>query len=308
MKRILITALLAFTTLLSSAQGRRVSDMLEMPAYSKSVPEQVIFHKGYTVSFNSSHRIPNWSAWMLTKAHTDGDNERSGSEAFVEDPHIKKNCPNGRDYQYNTYKYDRGHMCPAMDNRWNATAMDECFYMSNMCPQKHELNGGSWKSLEEKCQKWARKYGKLYICCGPILSKGEKLQKIGTDKRITAPSRFFKVILRYDDKAKTAIGFIFEQDGKFKIMTVDEVEAITGLDFFHNLPDAQERKIESVLDTAFWADVPKNTAKKTTVASVKTTAKKSNSAKKQTVKEKSDYEKAQETIDLMKSLVDLIMK
>jgi len=299
MKRFFLAAVAALTVVSALAQTRRVGDMLEMPAYSKNVPEQVIFHKGYTVSFNSSHRIPNWSAWMLTKAHTDGDQERSGSEAFVVDPSVKGHCPTGRDYQYNTYKYDRGHMCPAMDNKWNAAAMNECFYMSNMCPQKHELNGGSWKSLEEKCQKWARKYGKLYICCGPILSKGEKLQKIGTDKRITAPARFFKVILRYDDKAKKAIGFIFEQDGKFKIMTVDEVEAITGLDFFHNLPDNEERKIESVLDTAFWADVPKNTAVRKSS---------STSSKKQSPKEKSDYEKAQETIDLLKSIADIILK
>lgn len=248
----ILAALVSLFFLPLQAQPRKISRMLELPAYLSGRPEQLVFHEAYTVSFNSSARIPNWSAWMLTSEHTEGEEARSGTEAFAVDPEIKSGCPSGRDYQFAVYGYDRGHMCPAMDNRWSATAMKECFYMSNMCPQKHELNGGSWKNLEEKCHRWAKEFGCLYICCGPVLSDGEILDKIGPDERIVAPQRFFKAVLRYDSVAKSAAAFIFDQSGRWVAVTVDEAERITGLDLFHNLPDREERKIEARLDSLAW--------------------------------------------------------
>lgn len=232
-------------------ETRRIADMLELPAYSAGKNEQVIFHYAYTVSFNGKHRIPNWVAWNLTSAHADGPVKRS--DDFASDPQVKDGrCPSAGDYQYSKYKYERGHMCPAADNRWSERAMDECFYMSNMCPQKRALNGGSWNDLEEKCRKWAVSYGSLYIVCGPVLDGDYEV--IG-DKKITAPSKFFKAILRKDDGSSYgyyAIAYIYDQEGKYSIVSVDEAEQLTGLDLFHNLPDNIEKKVEAVSDKNAW--------------------------------------------------------
>ena len=54
---------------------------------------------------------------------------------------------------------DRGHMCPAGDNRWHWKAMQVSFYMTNICPQNHNLNRGDWKELEESCRRWAQEEG-----------------------------------------------------------------------------------------------------------------------------------------------------
>ena len=102
--------------------------------------------------------------------------------------------PKGMKADYYNSGYDRGHLCPAGDNKWNQKAMDECFLMTNMCPQTHALNAGIWNSIEQQCRTWAKKYGKVYIVCGPIFLNKQH-RKLGKNK-VVVPDAFFKVILR----------------------------------------------------------------------------------------------------------------
>ena len=84
------------------------------------------------------------------------------------DPDLPENQAVTTD-DYKRSGMDRGHMCPAGDNRWHWKAMQESFYMTNICPQNHNLNRGDWKELEDACRLWTKKEGKLYIVCGPVL-------------------------------------------------------------------------------------------------------------------------------------------
>ena len=104
---------------------------------------------------------------------------------------------------------DRGHMCPAGDNRWHWKAMQESFYMTNICPQNHNLNRGDWKELEDACRLWTKKEGKLYIVCGPVLYR-QNHRTIGRKHKVTVPEAFFKVILSTRNGHPKAIGFIFK--------------------------------------------------------------------------------------------------
>ena len=133
--------------------------------------------------------------------------------------------------------------------------MDECFLMTNMCPQTHALNAGVWNSIEQQCRSWAKKYGKVYIVCGPIyLNKQHR--KLGKNK-VVVPDAFFKVILR-TGKNPQAIGFICRNQTetglqkKDFVNSVDEVERITGYDFFSKLPDNVEKKVEAKADLGQW--------------------------------------------------------
>ena len=122
-------------------------------------------------------------------------------------------------------------MCPAGDNRWHWKAMQESFYMTNICPQNHNLNRGDWKELEEACRLWAKKEGKIYIVCGPVLYR-QKHRTIGKKHKITVPEAFFKVILCTNSNPPKAIGFIYKNtSGNHPLDTyvnsVDEVERIT---------------------------------------------------------------------------------
>lgn len=147
-------------------------------------------------------------------------------------------------------------MAPAADMRWSEEAMKESFYMTNMCPQLHSLNAGDWKSLEELARDWAKKYGNIYIATGPIV--GRQPQTIGKARKIVVPEAFYKVLLRRKGNGEWAsIGFVMENKAVSKplltyMQSVDEVEKLTGIDFFYNLPDDIEEGIEADFNVADW--------------------------------------------------------
>ena len=226
--------------------------MYELPAPLKDRPEQILKRKGYTASYNSKTKNPNWVAWHLTKSHTYGSNQRS-IEKFAEDESVK--APRATDNDYYNSRYDRGHMCPAGDNKWDATAMRESFLFTNICPQNHGLNKYEWNDLEILCREWAREYGAIDIVCGPIYDSRKQPKYIGKNK-VRVPDAFFKVVLCRQGKPK-AIGFVYQNEGRKQAMkdavrTIDEIELLTGFDFFPALDDATERKIEAEARLSDW--------------------------------------------------------
>jgi len=112
------------------------------------------------------------------------------------------------------------------------------------------MNSGAWGTLEDLCRRWAKKYGEIYIAAGPVISKG--MSRLDFNRKIARPEKFFKVVMRRDGQSYKAIGWVFTATGECRAMSVDEVEQISGLDFFHNLPDDIERKVEAVFDINDW--------------------------------------------------------
>ena len=223
------------------------------PAPLKSTPEQILYRKGYTVSYNKETKIPNWVAWELTPEKL--IERESRTDKFMPDPDLPESQAVTTD-DYKRSGMDRGHMCPAGDNRWHWKAMQESFYMTNICPQNHNLNRGDWKELEEACRLWAKKEGKIYIVCGPVLYR-QKHRTIGKKHKITVPEAFFKVILCTNSNPPKAIGFIYKNtSGNHPLDTyvnsVDEVERITGMDFFPALPDNIEKRVEATYNLNLW--------------------------------------------------------
>lgn len=235
----------------ASAGAAEADDKLVMQTSPKGTPEQILKRTGYVVSYNKTTLLPNWVAWHLTAERTEGSAKRSGVD-FAEDTEVPE--PRATDWDYYNSGYDRGHMCPAADNKWSKKAMEESFLFTNMCPQNGNLNRGDWNEMEMACRKWAKKYGDLYIVCGPILYKG-KHKTIGKNK-VVVPEAFFKVVLRTGDDPQ-AIGFIYKNTSGNRpkdsyVNTVDEVERITGIDFFPSLPDDVEKNVEATADIANW--------------------------------------------------------
>lgn len=234
-----------------SAGAAEADDKLVMQTSPKGTPEQILKRTGYVASYNKTTLLPNWVAWHLTAERTEGSAKRSGVD-FAEDTEVPE--PRATDWDYYNSGYDRGHMCPAADNKWSKKAMEESFLFTNMCPQNGNLNRGDWNEMEMACRKWAKKYGDLYIVCGPILYKG-KHKTIGKNK-VVVPEAFFKVVLRTGDDPQ-AIGFIYKNTSGNRpkdsyVNTVDEVERITGIDFFSSLPDDVEKKVEAECDLGLW--------------------------------------------------------
>lgn len=225
----------------------------ELPAPLTDRPEQILKRRAYTTSYNNKSKTPNWVAWHLTKAHTYGDHQRK-NEVFFEDETIESSL-RATDNDYYNSRYDRGHMCPAGDNKWDAQAMRESFLFTNICPQNHGLNKYEWNDLEIQCRDWAREYGAIDIVCGPIFSSTGDQKTIGRNK-VWVPDAFFKVILCRQGNPK-AIGFIYRNEGKKQtqeeaLRSVDEIETLTGIDFFPSLDDATETRIEAETSLEEW--------------------------------------------------------
>jgi len=228
---------------------------LEIPISPKGKKELILKRKNYTLSFNKELNIPNWVAWTLDKKKLTERVSRKGY-SFRPDPDLNRSqAVVTQDYANSGY--DRGHMCPAGDSKWSGEAMKESFYMTNICPQHPNLNGGDWNELEEACRRWATK-GPVYIVCGPIFYKKEKPKYIGKEHQIRVPDAFFKVILAGVEKGKPrAIGFIYKNTAGNRpldsyVNSIDQVEHITGYDFFSELPDKVESEVEKTYNLNHW--------------------------------------------------------
>lgn len=221
-----------------------------LPSPLSGVSESIIYRKAYVVSYNKDTRNPNWVAWHLTAEHADGPCGRS--DDFYEDDEVE--APRATLADYHRSGWSRGHMCPAGDNKWDEEAMHESFSLVNICPQDTRLNSGLWNSIEMNCRTWARRYGDIYIVCGPVYLNREHVT-IGAN-RVVVPEAFFKVVLCLNGTPK-AFGIVVrnnsgQRNRDLYYNSVDEVERVTGMDFFHTLPDDIENEVEATANIEEW--------------------------------------------------------
>lgn len=223
---------------------------LEKVTLAKGLPEQIKEYEGFIVSFNKENHTPNYVSWELLGSEITYSVDRSDN--FWQDLDIE-GCPQHKDYSYSGY--DRGHMCPAADQKWSQKAMEDCFVMANMCPQDNQLNAGAWNTLENKERQWARRDSAIVIVAGPIYNDSDT-KRIGSIG-VRVPGAFFKAFLApYGNKPK-AIAFIYPNSpspGNMQdyAVSIDELEEITGYDFFSSLPDEIENKIEAKFSFIEW--------------------------------------------------------
>ena len=222
---------------------------MEIPATENE--KLVVHHTAYSLLYSEEHEQAIWIAYELTSEETNKKFDRS--DKFIVDPAIKTGSATNADYTGSGY--DRGHLAPAADMSWSNQTMQESFYYSNMSPQDQSFNRGIWKKLEELVRTWAVENKSLYVVTGPILSSG--LSSIGPNN-VSVPNYYYKVLLDYSQPAFKAIGFIIPNQGSKAdlssfAVSIDKVEALTGLNFFPNLPDQQENSLESSICTSCWS-------------------------------------------------------
>ena len=216
-----------------------------------SADDEIIYHTAYIVGFNDHTEEPDWVFYELTDKETHGDEERSNN--FRADPDVKAGSAKPDDYVHSGY--DKGHLVPAGDMKWDATIMSETFFMSNMCPQKPALNRGIWKHLEEQVRHWADREHNLYISAGPIFFNSDPAT-IGRD-RVAVPDAFFKVVATITSGQYKGIAFIMKNEGSNEplqnfAVSIDSIQNLTGIDFFPALPDSLENAIEKTYDLHEW--------------------------------------------------------
>ena len=216
----------------------------------KPTEDQIVHRSHYSFSYNEAHEQANWVAYQLKKEHlTDADRERP---YFYEDPLVTTQSADWRNYKNSGY--DRGHLCPAGDRRFSDEAYNETFFTSNIVPQKNDFNAGVWNRLEMQTRYWAKKYGSITVITAGVLKEG--LPSIGYEN-VSVPEAFYKIIVVDVDRAIKAIAFLVpHQESNMQldsfVVSVDEIERLTGINFFEKLPDSIENALESAVKTEGW--------------------------------------------------------
>lgn len=211
---------------------------------------EVVRHKYYVLCYDEAHEQARWTVYVLLGANLKDSRVRR-TQDFRPDPFVRTGSAELSDYRWSGY--DRGHLVPAGDFKWDSAAMSETFYLSNMSPQLHGFNAGIWESLERAVRGWARQKGRLVVYAGPVLRPNQK--RIAG--RVTVPDSFYKVLYWVQSSGIEAIGFLvphreMEGDPLRYAVSVDAVEAVTGLDFFPALPDSLEAAAERSYKKENW--------------------------------------------------------
>lgn len=217
--------------------------------------EEVVVHPGHMLVYSEKHEQPKWVAHIAVPDLITGNLARIDS--FLPDPLVKTGTAVTADY-WNS-GFDRGHMVPSADMRWNFDALKGTYYYSNICPQTPDLNRGAWAELED----WGRRYvnfskRRIFVVTGPVLRDGlPTLQKADRKNEVSIPELFWKVIADLDGEQPKAIAFVMRNAAQeyppiSYSVPVDSVEKLTGLDFFPELDDALEDRIEAMREPKDW--------------------------------------------------------
>lgn len=228
--------------------------------------EEVISHLAYSLVYDENHEQAKWVVHIISTDIIDGKASRSNN--FRVDTLVKTGSATEKDYflktkklgeknkyEYDGFGYDRGHLAPSADFKWNKKALSESFYYSNMSPQLADFNRKKWAKLEGVMRGYVENNNEqLFIVTGPILNDSLPVIERG-ENQVTIPEYFYKVALDYANKK--AIGFIMpNKDIKNPIssfaVSINEVEMASGIDFFYQLEDELEEQLESQNQVSDW--------------------------------------------------------
>lgn len=205
--------------------------------------EQLVRHSAFTLSYSELHEQARWVMYSINKSRLGGNEERS--DRFAADPAVLTGSAVDSDYKKSGY--DRGHLAPAADMSWSAQAMKESFLFSNISPQLPAFNRGIWKKLEESVRRWAKQCDSVIVVTGPVFA--DSIGVLGAN-RITIPSAYYKILLMFRGNDIIPAAFLIpneklEQEIASFVVSIDNLEEITHIDFFPGLPNVLETEVEA---------------------------------------------------------------
>mgnify|MGYP001942909924 CR=1 FL=1 len=228
---------------------------LEGPGLPKSSSKWIDIQcrDAMALSFDEHRKVPNWVQHSISIDSITGKANRKHI-GFKRDIFLK-NSPAPTDYTRSGY--DRGHLAPAADFKSNQDHMSQSFWMSNIAPQVgHGFNRNIWRLLEEYLRQRVRqKNAQATIITGTLFDQDQPLKIIG-EAKIAVPNYFYKIYL--NPEKQVALAFLMANKShslvkapqtlaRFKDfqVSIDQLEELTGLDFFCNLPDDLEKRLEA---------------------------------------------------------------
>lgn len=232
----------------------------------------LIVRTGYVLAHNNVDLIADWVSFRLTTAFVDGTEKRPGSSAFKPEPLISASTRAELD-DYKGWKgvYDRGHQAASGDSKGRGkTVIRESFFLSNMTPQDSRLNQNKWRLLEDRVQRLAAERGELWVVTGPAFVDDDndglvEYHVIG-DNQVAVPTHYFKIVLARAEGLESFESMSFlvpnetidrpgEDIGTVMsdfLVSIDEIENQTGLDFFPEMEDSEEESLEANATDEVW--------------------------------------------------------
>lgn len=244
---------------------QKIHEDLDKVGLPKVLPgEAVVYHSAYALVYDEAYEQAKWVAHIILPDVVSGNEGRSND--FRPDSLIKTGSATEADYflriynpdstfKYDGFGFDRGHLAPSADFRYSRRALSESYLYSNMSPQVAQLNRGRWAELEDVVRSYViRNKNQVYVVTGGILKPGLKKIDRGAN-HVSIPEAYYKVAL--DLTNKRAIGFIMpNKDCEYPVLnyacSIDSIESITGIDFFPNLDDTLENRLEASYDLNKW--------------------------------------------------------
>ncbi|MBC3759474.1 DNA/RNA non-specific endonuclease [Hyunsoonleella sp. SJ7] len=232
------------------SQGEKTKTDTNTFFLPSSTTGQIVHHETYSLSYSEAHEQAEWVAYELKKSHLSNTNHKR--PYFEIDKAVKTGAASWRNYKNSGF--DKGHLCPAGDRRFSKSAHDETFLTSNISPQEHQFNSGVWNRLEQKVRYWSSKYDGVFVVTGGVLN-GD-LKTIGNED-VSVPDYFYKVLLDFNSGKPKMIGFLIpHKDSNMPLYefveSVDNIETLTGIDFFPELGDEIETKLEASSSYKGW--------------------------------------------------------
>ena len=222
-------------------------------------------YRNYSFGWSQKDRVALWVAYPLCKFYTNGSAGRTNAWAL--DPLLGEDS--AAPFGGYAGSYARGHQIPSADRQCCYDANAQTFYGTNMTPQLNAHNEGIWADLEGKVRGWADTSDTTYVVTGVTVSASSKKEEDSYGNSVTIPDAYFKAILKYSKSSTlgtwNAAAFYLEHRAysgsitKSHSMSIDELEEITGIDFFVNLPakvgEEQAAKLEAAdpaSSSAWW--------------------------------------------------------
>lgn len=212
---------------------------------------RILENTGFVVGYCEVRNNPAWVSYRVFRA--DRLQADTRPSRFLEDSRTQSRIDHDG---YTHSGFDRGHMAPnfAIATRYGREAQLETFLMSNIVPQDPDLNQGPWRVLEEMISGYAQRYDEVWVVTGPLYDHSATF--IGP--KIEVPDAFFKIVVDETGAGVRILAFSFPQDVRRKddprrfLTTVDAIEALSGFDFFSELPDEIEDRLEAMRASRPW--------------------------------------------------------
>ncbi len=228
-----------------------------LPAYQSRPAQknlQILSRKGFVVGYAPAWKHPSWAMYHIER-ESFNPTIKERPRHFSEDLDLRSPSPRHGDYSRSGY--DRGHCVPnfAMAAYHGRGAQLQTFLLSNIAPQRPDLNQGPWVEVEQRiANDLTKRYGALSIIVGAIPSKPTKRLKSG----IEIPKGFYQIIYTVKDNILRVVALYMPQsitrDAPVRayFVSIDKIEALSGLDFFPHLPQALQKELESQEGNRFW--------------------------------------------------------